>query len=114
MEQKFICHFDRCVLQSVLVFLQRLHGSRNALAHATAGFVDVKDHRFERVRLSVKRFAIVTPAYCTPRRQQTPKCCDNRNHGLCASISSCLRLAAEMSLALRGLMSGASNISSSC
>ena len=43
-----------------------------------------------------------------------PKCCHNRNQGLCASISSCLRLAAEMSLALSGLISGASNISSSC
>jgi len=47
-------------------------------------------------------------------RQQTPKCCHNRNQGLCASISSCLRFAAEMSLALSGLMSGASNISCSC
>jgi hypothetical protein len=34
--------------------------------------------------------------------------------GLCASISSCLRLAAEMSLALSGLISGASNISCIC
>jgi len=47
-------------------------------------------------------------------RQQTPKCCHKRNQGLWASISSCLRLAAEMSLALSGLMSGASNISCSC
>src|SRR5579859_3553636 len=47
-------------------------------------------------------------------RQQTPKCCHSRNQGLCASISSCFRLAAEMSLALRGRMSGASNISCSC
>jgi hypothetical protein len=35
-------------------------------------------------------------------RQQTPYRCQSRNHGLCASISSCLRLAAEMSLALIG------------
>jgi len=47
-------------------------------------------------------------------RQQTPKCCQSRNQGLCASISSCLRLAAEMSLALSGLISGASYISCSC
>ena len=47
-------------------------------------------------------------------RQHTPKCCHSRNQGLCASISSCLRLAAEMSLALSGLISGASNISCSC
>ena len=39
--------------------------------------------------------------------------CQSRNHGLCAFISSCLRFAAEMSLALSGLMSGASNISCS-
>ena len=50
----------------------------------------------------------------THERQQTPYCCQSRNHGLCASISSCRRFAAEMSLALSGLMSGASNISSSC
>jgi hypothetical protein len=47
-------------------------------------------------------------------RQQTPKSCHRRNHGLCASISSCRRFAAEMSLALSGLISGASNISCSC
>ena len=34
------------------------------------------------------------PAFASPL-QQTPKCCHNRNHGLCASISSGLRLAAE-------------------
>jgi hypothetical protein len=47
-------------------------------------------------------------------RQHTPKCCQSRNHGLWANASSCLRFAAEMSLALSGLMSGASNISCSC
>jgi len=47
-------------------------------------------------------------------RQQTPKCCHNRNQGLLASISSCLRFAAEISLGLSGLISGASNISCSC
>jgi len=33
----------------------------------------------------------------TPTRQagnRRPKCCHNRNQGLCASLSSCLRLAA--------------------
>ena len=47
-------------------------------------------------------------------RQQIPKSFQIRNHGLLARVSSCLRFAAETSLALRGLMSGASNISSSC
>ena len=47
-------------------------------------------------------------------RQQTPYRCQRRNQGLCASISSCLRWAEEMSLALNGLMSGASKISWSC
>jgi hypothetical protein len=47
-------------------------------------------------------------------RQQTPKSCRSQNHGLWANASSCLRLAAEMSLALSGLISGASNISCSC
>jgi hypothetical protein len=47
-------------------------------------------------------------------RQQTPYRCQSRNHGLCASISSCRRFAAERSLALNGLISSASNISSSC
>jgi hypothetical protein len=47
-------------------------------------------------------------------RQQTPICCHNWNQGLWANISSCLRLALQMSLALSGLMSGASNISCSC
>ena len=47
-------------------------------------------------------------------RQQTPYRCQSRNHGLCASISSCLRFAAQMSLGLSGLISGASNISCSC
>jgi len=49
-----------------------------------------------------------------PGRQHTPYCCHSRNHGLCAIVSSCLRFAAEMSLALNGLVSGASNISSIC
>jgi predicted Zn-dependent protease with MMP-like domain len=47
-------------------------------------------------------------------RQQTPYRCQIRNRGLCASISSCLRLAAEMSLALSGRISGVSNISCIC
>jgi hypothetical protein len=47
-------------------------------------------------------------------RQQTPYRCQSRNHGLCASISSCRRFAAERSLALSGLISCASNISCSC
>lgn len=47
-------------------------------------------------------------------RQQIPKSRQSRNHGLLARVSSCLRFAAETSLALRGLISGASNISSSC
>jgi len=47
-------------------------------------------------------------------RQQTPKCCHSRNHGLLAFIASCLRFAAATSLGLSGLMSGVSNISSSC
>jgi len=47
-------------------------------------------------------------------RQQTPYRCHNRNHGLCTSKSSCRRFAAERSLGLSGLISGASNISSSC
>lgn len=60
------------------------------------------------------------PSVCGSRRvgdsvrQQTPYRCHKRNHGLCASVSSCLRFAAEMSLALSGLMSGASNISCIC
>jgi hypothetical protein len=33
-------------------------------------------------------------------RHQTPKCCHNRKYGLCPSISSCRRFAAEMALAL--------------
>jgi hypothetical protein len=49
-----------------------------------------------------------------PVRQQTPYRCQSRNHGLCASISSCRRFAAARSLALSGLISSASNISSSC
>jgi hypothetical protein len=47
-------------------------------------------------------------------RQQTPYRCQSRNQGLCASISSCLRFAAERSLEVSGLISGASNISCSC
>lgn len=47
-------------------------------------------------------------------RQQTPKSCHRRNHGLWASTSSCLLFAADTSVALSGLISGASNISSSC
>jgi len=46
-------------------------------------------------------------------RQQTPKCCHSRNQGLLASVSSCLRFAAEMSLALRGLVSGSAKMRSS-
>ena len=38
-------------------------------------------------------------------RQQTPYRCQIRNQGLCASISSCLRFAAERSLRLSGLVS---------
>src|ERR1700732_1990317 len=43
-------------------------------------------------------------------RQQNPKSCHSRNHGLCASIWSCFRLAAEMSLALNGLVSGSAKM----
>lgn len=39
-------------------------------------------------------------------RRQTPYRCQSRNHGLFASFSSCLRLAAEMSLGPGGLVSG--------
>jgi hypothetical protein len=35
-----------------------------------------------------------------------PYRCQRRNHGLCASESSCLRFAAERSPALSGLVSG--------
>jgi hypothetical protein len=41
-----------------------------------------------------------------------PKCCHSRNHGLCASISSCRRFATEMALAPSGLVSGTANIRS--
>ena len=51
---------------------------------------------------------------CSRTASKTPYRCHRRNHGLCASLSSCLRFAAEMSLALSGLMSGALNISCSC
>jgi hypothetical protein len=39
------------------------------------------------------------------QRQQMPYRCQSRNQRLFASISSCLRFAAAMSLALSGLMS---------
>ena len=48
-----------------------------------------------------------------PYRQQTPYCCHSRNHGLCASISSCLRFAAERSFSFSGLPSGIPKIRSS-
>src|SRR5581483_10351382 len=47
-------------------------------------------------------------------RQETPYCCHKRNHGLCESLSSCLRLAAATSLAVSGRMSESEKISSSC
>jgi predicted ester cyclase len=40
-------------------------------------------------------------------RQQMPYCCQMQNHGLFASISSCLRFAAARSLVLKSLVSGA-------
>ena len=43
-------------------------------------------------------------------RQQMPYRCQSRNHGLCASIWSCFRLAAEMSLGVRGLVSVAAKM----
>ena len=46
-------------------------------------------------------------------RQQIPYCCHNRNHGLCASVSSCLRLAAEMSFSRSGRLSGTAKTRSS-
>jgi hypothetical protein len=42
-----------------------------------------------------------------------PYRCQSRNHGLLASFSSCRRFAAERSLALRGLVSGAAKMRSS-
>ena len=45
-------------------------------------------------------------------RQQTPYCCQRRNHGLCASILSCLRFAAARSLGLSGLVSGSAKMRS--
>jgi hypothetical protein len=63
-----------------------------------------------------ENLAFYCPSWITgdSTRQQTPYRCQSRNHGLCASISSCRRFAADRSLALSGLISGASNISSSC
>jgi hypothetical protein len=46
-------------------------------------------------------------------RQQTPKSCQSRNHGLRASSSSCLRFAAAMSVALSGRVSGTAKMRSS-
>jgi hypothetical protein len=46
-------------------------------------------------------------------RQHTPYRCQILNHGLCASIASCLRLAAKMSFAFTGLVSGAAKMCSS-
>ncbi len=48
----------------------------------------------------------------TYQRQQSPYCCQRRNHGLCASISSCLRFAAARSFGLSGLVSGAAKMRS--
>jgi hypothetical protein len=45
-------------------------------------------------------------------RQQTPYCCQSRNHGLFASILSCLRFAAARSLGLSGLVSGSAKMRS--
>jgi hypothetical protein len=42
-----------------------------------------------------------------------PYRCQRRNHGLCASISSCLRFAAERSLGFSGLASGTAKVRSS-
>ena len=42
-----------------------------------------------------------------------PYRCQSRNHGLCASISSCLRFTAQRSLALSGLVSGTAKMRSS-
>jgi hypothetical protein len=69
-----------------------------------------------RPALSSSGYPSVSPSRCSEGsgRQHTPYRCHSRNHGLCASISSCLRLAAEMSLAVSGRMSGASNISCIC
>jgi hypothetical protein len=56
---------------------------------------------------------ILRPSLAPRHRQQIPYCCQKRNHGLCASILSCLRFAAAMSLALSGLVSGFPKICSS-
>src|ERR1700682_5446290 len=45
-------------------------------------------------------------------RQQRPYRSQSRNHGLCASISSCLRFAAARSSGLSGLASGAAKMRS--
>jgi hypothetical protein len=45
--------------------------------------------------------------------QQTPYRSHSRNHGLCARFSSCLRLAAERSLGVSGLVSGTAKMRSS-
>jgi hypothetical protein len=50
---------------------------------------------------------------CAHERQQTPYRCQSRNQGPCASISSCLRFAAERSLALSGLVSSTAKMRSS-
>jgi hypothetical protein len=42
-----------------------------------------------------------------------PYRCQSRNHGLLACFSSCLRFAAERSLALNGLLSGTAKMRSS-
>lgn len=46
------------------------------------------------------------------QRQQSPYRCQSRNHGLCASISSCRRLAADKSLGVIGRVSGSVKIRS--
>jgi hypothetical protein len=58
----------------------------------------------------INRSAVRSEAY---ERQQTPYCCQSLNHGLRASISSCLRFKAQRSLALSGLVSGTAKMRSS-
>jgi len=59
-------------------------------------------------------YAVLTSSFLLALRQQTPNCCHNRNHGLCASISSCRRFAAKMALALSGRASGAASGEEHC
>src|SRR5215472_7846688 len=42
-----------------------------------------------------------------------PYCCQSRNHGMLACISSCLLFAAERSLGVKGLLSGTASMRSS-